>query len=173
MSAKKSLSSGFQTLLTCLITFYVAFLCSLVWCSSGWYRKLVWWLHHEAFEAADTRCRRHLPDRCRGQHRGAAHYDVYTLSPSTPRQPWSATHAARVGFFPWWRHQMEKFSALIHRLPVNSPHKGQWRGTLMFSLICAWINGWVNNREAGYIRRHPAHYDVTVMIRWNVPALNL
>ena len=31
--------------------------------------------------------------------------------------------------------------------PVNSPHKGQWRGALMFSLICAWINGWVNNRE--------------------------
>ena len=34
----------------------------------------------------------------------------------------------------------------IHRSPVNSPHKGQWRGALMFSLICAWINGWVNNR---------------------------
>ena len=30
--------------------------------------------------------------------------------------------------------------------PVNSPHKGQWCGTLMFSLICAWITGWVNNR---------------------------
>ena len=30
--------------------------------------------------------------------------------------------------------------------PVNSPHKGQRRGALMFSLICAWINGWVNNR---------------------------
>ena len=34
----------------------------------------------------------------------------------------------------------------------------------MFSLICAWINGWVNNREAGELRRHRAHYDVTVMI---------
>ena len=34
----------------------------------------------------------------------------------------------------------------IHRSPVNSPHKGQWRGTLMFSLICTWIKGWVNNR---------------------------
>ena len=51
----------------------------------------------------------------------------------------------------------------IHRPPVNSPHKGQWRGALMFSLICAWINGWVNNREAGDLRRHHAHYDVTVM----------
>ena len=51
----------------------------------------------------------------------------------------------------------------IHRLPVNPPHKGQWRGDLMFSLICAWTNGWVNNRGAGDLRHHCAHYDVIVM----------
>ena len=51
----------------------------------------------------------------------------------------------------------------IHRSPVNSPHKGQRRGALMFSLICARINGWVNNREAGDLRRLWAHYDVIVM----------
>ena len=51
----------------------------------------------------------------------------------------------------------------IHRSPVNSPHKGQWRGALMFSLICVWINGWVNNGEAGDLRRYRARYDVTVM----------
>ena len=51
----------------------------------------------------------------------------------------------------------------IHRSPVNSTHKGQWRGALMFWLICAWINGWVNNNEAGDFRRHSAHHDVTVM----------
>ena len=51
----------------------------------------------------------------------------------------------------------------IHRSPVNSPHKGQWRGALMFSLICVWINDWVNNREAGDLRRHRGHYDVIVM----------
>ena len=69
----------------------------------------------------------------------------------------------------WWRHQMETFSALlaicvwgIHRSPVNSPHKGQWRGALMFSLICVWINGWVNNREAGDLRCYRAQYDVIV-----------
>ena len=39
-------------------------------------------------------------------------------------------------------------------------HKGQWRGTLMFPLICAWINGCANNREAGDLKRHRAHYDV-------------
>ena len=27
-------------------------------------------------------------------------------------------------------------------------HKGQWRGALVFSLICVWTNGWVNNRDA-------------------------
>ena len=51
----------------------------------------------------------------------------------------------------------------IHRSPVNSPHKGQWRGALMFSLICVWINGRVNNGEAGDLRRYRSHYDVTVM----------
>ena len=71
----------------------------------------------------------------------------------------------------WWRHQMESFSALlaicagIHRAPANSPHKGQWRGALMFSLICVWINGWVNNREAGDLRRYRAHYDIIVMLQ--------
>ena len=69
----------------------------------------------------------------------------------------------------WWRHQMETCSALLalcagnSPVPVNSPHKGQWRGALMLSLICAWINDWVNNHEAGYLRRHRGHYDVNVM----------
>ena len=56
----------------------------------------------------------------------------------------------------------------IYRSPVNSPHKGQWRGALVFSLICAWINGWMNNREANDLRRHRAHYDVIVMLRLKV-----
>ena len=42
-------------------------------------------------------------------------------------------------------------------------HEGQWRGALMFSLICAWMKCWVNNREAEDLRRHRTHYDVTVM----------
>ena len=51
----------------------------------------------------------------------------------------------------------------IQRSPVNSPHKGQWRGAFMFYLVCAWINRWVNNRDAGDLRRYRAHYDVIVM----------
>ena len=44
-----------------------------------------------------------------------------------------------------------------------NPLKGQWRGALMYYLISAWINGWVNNYEAGDLRRHRAHYDITVV----------
>ena len=51
----------------------------------------------------------------------------------------------------------------IHRPPLNSPYKGPWRGAVTFSLICVWINGWVNSREAGDLRRYRAHYDVSVM----------
>ena len=62
----------------------------------------------------------------------------------------------------WWRHKWKHFRRYwpfvreIHLSPVNSLHKGQWRGALMFSLICAWIYG---------LRRHRAHYDVIVMAR--------
>ena len=64
-----------------------------------------------------------------------------------------------------WKHfpRYWPFVRGIHRPPVNSPHKGQWRGALLLSLICAWINGWVNNREAGDFRRHRGHCDITVM----------
>ena len=45
---------------------------------------------------------------------------------------------------PWWRHQMETYSAflaLCERNPPDSPNISQWRETLMFSMICAWTNG--------------------------------
>ena len=69
-----------------------------------------------------------------------------------------------------WKHfpRYWPFVRIIHRSPVNSPHKGQWRRALMFSLICVWINGWVNNREAGDLRRYRAHYDVFVMWRFDM-----
>ena len=43
---------------------------------------------------------------------------------------------------------------------------------LMFSLICTWLHGWVNNHEAGDLRRHYAHYDVTVMITFQPVSCN-
>ena len=60
----------------------------------------------------------------------------------------------------------------IFRVAVPS-----WRGPLMFSLICAWINGSENNRGAYDLRRHHAHYDVTVMndltLEWDVVQFKL
>ena len=63
-----------------------------------------------------------------------------------------------------WKHfpRYWPFVWGIHRSPVNSPHKSQWRGVLMLTSICARINGWVNNCEAGDLRRNHAHYDVIV-----------
>ena len=43
------------------------------------------------------------------------------------------------------------------------PRTKWWHGALMFSFICGWINDWVNNRDAGDLRRHRGHYDVIVM----------
>ena len=68
-----------------------------------------------------------------------------------------------------WKHfpRFWPFVRVIRRSPVYSPHKGQWRGALMFSLIYAWSNGWWKNRDASDLRHHFAHYDVTVMdITW-------
>ena len=57
----------------------------------------------------------------------------------------------------------------IHRSPVDSPHKGQWRRAFMFALICNWTNGWANNRDARDLKRH---YDVTLMRCWTCFAMS-
>ena len=64
-----------------------------------------------------------------------------------------------------WKHfpRCWPFVREIHRSPVKSLHEGQWQRALMFSLICAWTNGWVNNRDAGDLKYRRAHYDVIVM----------
>ena len=107
-------------------------------------------------------CDQSIP-RTKGQQHGKC-FHLMTSSRAIVLQPQCVS-------FPWWHHQMETFSTLLAicaenspgTFPVNSPHKGQWHGALMFSLICARINGWVNNGEAGDLRPHQAHYDVTVM----------
>ena len=71
--------------------------------------------------------------------------------------------------YPWWRHQMETFYTLLAicagnlSVPGEFPQKGQWCGALILFLICAWINGWINNRKADDLRRNHAHYDASVM----------
>ena len=64
---------------------------------------------------------------------------------------------------------METFSALLARCVGNSPAPGEFPSPKLVTrsfdvlFISAWINGWVNNREAGDLRRRRAHYDVSVM----------
>ena len=59
-----------------------------------------------------------------------------------------------------WKHFPHYWSFMwgIHRSQENSPHKGQWRRAFMFSLICTWTNGSANNRDAGGLKRHSAHW---------------
>ena len=91
-------------------------------------------------------------------------YEAMALPPKTKRY-WDNPPS-------WWCHQMETFPRYwpfvrgIHRSPMDSPRKGQWRGAVMFSVICAWTNGWAKDRDAGGLRRHRVPYDVSVMLRW-------
>ena len=64
-----------------------------------------------------------------------------------------------------WKHfpRYWYFVVGIHRSPVNSPQKDRWCGALMFSLIYACTNDWVNIRDTGGLNRHRAHYGVTVI----------
>ena len=89
-------------------------------------------------------------------------FDDVIMVPVTP----SASFVLNLWYDPLWVTSVaRKVSALALCVGIHhSPHKSQWRGALMFCLICARINGWVNNREAGDLRRHRAHYDVTVML---------
>ena len=76
----------------------------------------------------------------------------------------------------WWRHEMETFSLLLALCAGNSPVPGESptqrpvTRSLMFSLICARIKGWVNNGEAGDLRCYHAHYDIIVMynLQWSI-----
>ena len=100
-------------------------------------------------------------------------YDKHEFSPieSNSIIAWDVIYSCfhRIWPFSWWRHQMETFSALLAFCAGNSPVSGEFPSQklvtrdFMFSLICVWINDWVNNSEAGDLRRHRAHYDVIVM----------
>ena len=64
---------------------------------------------------------------------------------------------------------MEPFSVLLALCAGNSTVTGEFSSqrpvthSFDVSLIYAWINVWVNNREPGDLRRYRAHYDVTIM----------
>ena len=92
-----------------------------------------------------------------------------------PQQNTNRVYSCGVHITTWWRHQMEAFSTLLALCAGNSPVTGEFpsqrpvaRSFDVF-LIYAWTKGGVNNRDAGGLRRHRAHYDVTVMRqKWNM-----
>ena len=69
------------------------------------------------------------------------------------------------GYVIKWKHSPRywPFVGEIHRSPVDSPHKGQWREALVISLIRVWTKVSANNWDVGDLRRHRANHDVTVM----------
>ena len=105
---------------------------------------------------------------------GFTFYDIRDYRTLLVAFTWDATDIwhSLVQSVAWWRHRWKYFPRYwpfvrgVHRSPVNSPRKGQWPGALVFSFIGPWINGWVNNRKAGDLRRHRAHYGVNVMRHW-------
>ena len=68
---------------------------------------------------------------------------------------------------------METFSALLAICVGNSPVPGEFpvqrpaMRSFDVSLICVWINGWVNNRKTGDLRHYHAHNEVIVMVCLN------
>ena len=74
-------------------------------------------------------------------------------------------------YIPWWRHQMEAFSALLAIYAGNSPVTGEFPAqrpvTRNFDVFfdLRLNKSRANNHETGDLRRHDAHYDVTAM-RW-------
>ena len=101
-----------------------------------------------------------------------------TNNSSSPNGWWVTCHYQTTQlqhvYQPWWRHQMETFSALLAICAGNSPVSGEFpaqrpvtRSFNVFFDLCP-INDWVNNREAGDLRRSRAHYDVIVMTTYTL-----
>ena len=80
-------------------------------------------------------------------------FEFYTDKSMSPPPP--------LPFFSWNDYIMTSFRVTGHLCGEFAGHR--WNPALMFSLICAWIHSWINNREAGDVRRHRAHYDITLM----------
>ena len=103
-------------------------------------------------------------------------YDPIPFIPWCLRWHWGNRIAPVLGILAWrmWVKVMTSSNGNIFR--VTDPLYWEFTGQRWIPLTKAsdpelwcflwstpWINGWVNNREAGYLRRHRAHYDVIVI----------
>ena len=68
------------------------------------------------------------------------------------------------------KHFLHYWHYFVQEIPcwaVNSPHKGQWRVALMFSLICAWTNGCANNQDTNDLQHHCVYYATVINLLQN------
>ena len=107
-----------------------------------------------------------------------AHPNLYMLGPGYCGNTGNTTSGKTIASLnmcwtmPWWRHQMETFSALLAICAENSPFTGEFpaqrpvtrRFDVFFDLRLTKRLSNLNNGEAGDLRHHRAHYDITVML---------
>ena len=85
--------------------------------------------------------------------------------------PWPVASQHQCDVDPWWwHHQLETFCTLLALCAGNSLVTSEFPSQRpvtwsfdVFFIICAWTNGWVNNRYAGDLRCHHTHYNVIIM----------
>ena len=138
----------------------------------SYFFKLLSWLTNRHFKAKSIECcftRYHIlrlnQNKTTQTWCDFAHQDIYSRNDNTKIYYNHLT--------PWWRHQMETFSALLALCAGNSPVTGEFPAQrpvtrtfdIFFDLRLS-KNVWVNNGEAGDLRHHRAHYDFAVMHSW-------
>ena len=78
-----------------------------------------------------------------------------------------------IQWYTWWRHQMETISALLALSEENPRVTGgfplQRPVTRSFHVFCDLHRNKRLSKQSrhGYLRRHRAHYDITVMENWD------
>ena len=112
------------------------------------------------------------------------HYEIFSTSSWCQILPYKILTTTLYDDLALWQTcniVLLKGATLILASPWGEFTEGQRRGALKFHLICRWTYGWANHWDAGDLRRHRAHYDVTVilgpswihvmssLIGWNAP----
>ena len=126
--------------------------------------------HYDVTVMQATALLKHLkcPVFCKSAHPSQLNLFLFFSWNIYERRPWSMGGKRWVSFV-----MMTSSNGTIFRVtgplwgePLvigGFPHKGSWHDDLVFSLTWAWINGSANNRDAGDLRRHCVHYDVTTL----------
>ena len=112
---------------------------------------------------------------------------IWLVSPQPSHIPWHLSNTCsdanhddviKWKYFPRYWPFVREFTG--HRWNPRTKASDAELGCFLWS--APWINGWINNRKSGDLRRHRGHYDVNVMseginpnsAKWKLsPAVNL